>query len=107
MCIRDRLSNLALETNTTKTPLKLYAVAILAGFVLFPSSLGGSVAQSINTKFFWSHGTEDSIVSYKRALSGREQLKELGVELTTADDDVGHKVGRSGMRAFKEWIKKV
>ncbi len=73
-------------------------IALLAGAVFQIDS-----ASSRGPNFFIAHGKLDKTVSIEKAQSGYDYFKGLGWEGEFHQDNVGHKVGTSGMRALKEW----
>lgn len=51
-----------------------------------------------------AHGTKDEIIPVEKATRSEAFLSELGCEVYTVLDEVGHKVGREGMKALREWF---
>lgn len=76
-------------------------VGLLAGFVPKPE-----VPPSVkgHPKVFVAHGTKDEVITVARARQGVAILEALGLEVTSVEDEVGHKVGIAGTRALKSWL---
>ena len=84
-----------------KYPQLFSGLALLSGFV-------PQVEVAPGTKFpdvFIAHGTEDQVVSISKAKAGAIYLEGLGANVKMLSDQVGHKVGRLGMRELKEWFQ--
>lgn len=84
--------------------IKLDGLAILAGVVSGAGEQGGKVEA---TEVFISHGTLDEIVPVESARKGAERLRAKGLRVVYLEEAVGHKVGVEGMRALREWLKRV
>ena len=52
---------------------------------------------------FMANGTEDERVPIAEARKSVERIKAAGAQVTYVEEQVGHKIGREGMRALKEW----
>ncbi len=85
-------------------PQRIRKVGILAGFV--PSGLDGLVSQrALDGKlFFVAHGTKDTMVSVDRARASIEILEQAGAKVTYCEDQVGHKVSITCLRALKKFF---
>ena len=79
-------------------------VALLAGFVLKPTSVPDACNQQ-HARVFVGHGSLDETVSIQSAINGVEQLRAQGFSVEFHQDPVGHKVGSISMRAFKEFLR--
>lgn len=79
--------------------MAINGVALLASFAI--KIAGSRVACPV----FIAHGSSDEIITISQSESSRDYLKSCGAEVTFVVDDVGHKVGVSGMRALKEWTE--
>jgi phospholipase/carboxylesterase len=86
-------------------PQRIRKVGMLAGFV--PSGLEELASQRpLNGKpFFVAHGTKDETVTIESARASMEILEEAGAQVTFCEDDVGHKVSASCLRALKDFFK--
>ena len=85
-------------------PERIRKVGILAGFV--PHGLDGLVSQRPleGKPFFVVHGTKDQRVPIERARASIEILEQAGGRVTYCEDDVGHKVSVTCLRALKKFF---
>jgi predicted esterase len=79
-------------------------VGILAGFV--PAELENLVSQRplAGKSFFVAHGTRDEAVTIDRARGSIEILEQAGAQVTYCEDNVGHKVSVTCLRALKQFF---
>ena len=85
-------------------PERIRKVGILAGFV--PAGLEELVSQRpLDGKpFFVAHGTKDEMVTIERARASIEILEQAGAKVTYCEDEVGHKVSATCLRALKDFF---
>ena len=85
-------------------PHRIRKVAILAGFV--PDGLEELVSQRPleGKPFFVAHGTKDETVTIERARASIEILERAGAQVTYCEDEVGHKVSATCLRALKDFF---
>jgi phospholipase/carboxylesterase len=85
-------------------PERIRKTGILAGFV--PSGLDELVARRplAGKPFFVAHGTKDEMVPIDRARSSIEMLEQAGAQVTYCEDEVGHKVSLTCLRALKDFL---
>jgi len=85
-------------------PQRIRKAGILAGFV--PSGLDGLVSQRPleGKPFFVAHGTKDTMVSIDRARASIEILEQAGAKVTYCEDEVGHKLSITCLRALKKFF---
>jgi len=85
-------------------PERIRKTGILAGFV--PSGLDELVAQRplAGKPFFVAHGTKDETVPVDRARASIEILEQAGAQVTYCEDEVGHKVSLTCLRALKDFL---
>ena len=85
-------------------PRRIGKVAILAGFV--PGGLEELVShRPLERKpIFIAHGTKDETVPIERARAAIEILEQAGAQVTFCEDEVGHKVSASCLRALKDFF---
>jgi len=85
-------------------PERVRRLCVLAGFV--PSGMDALIAKRPlqNKPVFVAHGTEDKMVPIDRARSSIELLKQAGARVTYCEDDVGHKVSVSCLRALAAFL---
>ena len=85
-------------------PERIRKTGILAGFV--PSGLDELVAQRplAGKPFFVAHGTKDDMVPVERARASIEILEQAGAQVTYCEDEVGHKVSATCLRALKDFL---
>jgi phospholipase/carboxylesterase len=85
-------------------PERIRKTGILAGFV--PSGLDELVVQRplAGKPFFVAHGTKDEMVPVERARASIEILEQAGAQVTYCEDEVGHKVSVTCLRALKDFL---
>jgi phospholipase/carboxylesterase len=85
-------------------PQRIRKVGILAGFV--PAELNNLVSQRPleGKSFFVAHGTKDESVTIDRARASIEILEQAGAQVTYCEDEVGHKVSITCLRALKKFF---
>lgn len=85
-------------------PQRLRKVGILAGFV--PSGLEALASERPleGKPYFIAHGTKDETVSVDRARSSIEILERAGAQVTYCEDEVGHKVSVTCLRALRSFL---
>ncbi|MGB8984945.1 MAG: hypothetical protein WCC12_23980 [Anaerolineales bacterium] len=85
-------------------PERIRKAGILAGFV--PSGLDELVfRRPLEGKpFFVTHGTKDEMVPIDRARASVEILEQAGARVTFCEDQVGHKVSVTCLRALKKFL---
>ena len=100
------------STLSLRKPSMFKGVALLAGFIprvvfddadsfIAPEITAGTATVP---KYFMASGTLDDTIPIVKAERGRDQLRSIGAEVTYCAEDVGHKVGASCMKKFKEWF---
>ena len=96
----------AAMTNTLALlyPERIRRAAVLAGFV--PAGAESVAAKrSLNGKpFFVAHGTLDEMVKVEYARQSIQMLEQAGANVTYCEDEVGHKVSASCMRALESFF---
>ena len=85
-------------------PKRIRKAGILAGFV--PGVLEDFVSQRPleGKPFFVAHGTKDEMVSVDRARTSIEILERAGAKVTYCEDEVGHKISVTCLRALKDFF---
>lgn len=85
-------------------PQRIRKTGILAGFV--PSGLEELVPQRplLGKPFFVTHGTKDEMVTIDRARASIALLEQAGAQVTYCEDEVGHKVSVTCLRALREFF---
>lgn len=85
-------------------PERIGRVGILAGFV--PGGLDELIPQRplAGKPFFVVHGTKDQMVSIERARASVKTLEQAGALVTYCEDEVGHKVSVTCLRALKKFF---
>lgn len=86
-------------------PERVRKVGILAGFV--PGGLEDLISRRllVGKPFFVAHGTKDEMVTIERARASIESIEQAGAQVTYCEDDVGHKVSLTCLRALKDFFK--
>lgn len=85
-------------------PQRIRRAGMLAGFV--PSGLEELVSQRPleGKSFFVAHGTKDETVPIERARASIKILEQAGAQVTFCEDDVGHKVSVTCLRALRSFF---
>ena len=85
-------------------PQRIRKTGILAGFV--PSGLEELVPQRPlqGKPFFVTHGTKDEMVTIDRARASIALLEQAGAQVTYCEDEVGHKVSVTCLRALRNFF---
>jgi predicted esterase len=85
-------------------PQRIRKVGILAGFV--PAELKNLVSQRPldGKSYFVAHGTKDESVTIDRARTSIKILEQAGAQVTYCEDEVGHKVSVTCLRALKNFF---
>jgi len=85
-------------------PQRIGKVGILAGFV--PGGLEELLPQRPleGKPFFVAHGTKDDMVTIDRARASIEILEQAGANVTYCEDEVGHKLSVTCLRALKKFL---
>ena len=85
-------------------PERIGKVGILAGFV--PGGLEELIPQRplAGKPFFVVHGTRDEMVPIERARASIKILEQAGANVTYCEDEVGHKVSVTCLRALKKFF---
>lgn len=85
-------------------PERVGKVGILAGFV--PEGLEELASQRPleGKPFFVAHGTKDKMVSIGRARASIQLLEQAGAQVTYCEDEVGHKLSITCLRALKKFF---
>ena len=85
-------------------PERIRKVGILAGFVPDGLEVYLSKRPLEGKPFFVAHGSRDETVSIERARASIKILEQAGAQVTFCEDDVGHKVSVSCLRALKSFF---
>lgn len=85
-------------------PRRIGRGAILAGFVPGGSEELISQRPLQGKHFFVAHGTKDETVPVERARASIELLEQAGARVTYCEDEVGHKVSVTCLRALKDFF---
>lgn len=85
-------------------PERICKVGILAGFV--PHGLENFISKRPleGKPFFVTHGTKDEMVPIERARESMALLEQAGANVTYCEDEVGHKVSITCIRALREFF---
>jgi phospholipase/carboxylesterase len=85
-------------------PERIRKTGILAGFV--PGGLEELVSERPlkDKPFFVAHGTKDEMVPINRARASIKILEEAGANVTYCEDEVGHKLSITCLRALKSFF---
>jgi phospholipase/carboxylesterase len=85
-------------------PHRIRRTGILAGFV--PAGLEELVPKRpLNGKpFFVTHGTRDEMVTIDRGRASMALLEQAGAKVTYCEDEVGHKVSVTCLRALRNFF---
>jgi phospholipase/carboxylesterase len=85
-------------------PHRVRKMGVLAGFV--PAGLEELILKKPLTgkNIFVAHGTADQLVPIDRARASIELLEQAGAHVTYCEDDVGHKLSASCLRALEDYL---
>jgi phospholipase/carboxylesterase len=85
-------------------PHRIRKMGVLAGFV--PSGLEELISQKplAGKNIFVAHGTQDEMVPVDRARASIELLEQAGAQVTYCEDEVGHRVSATCMRALENYL---
>ena len=85
-------------------PQRIRKVGMLAGFV--PRRLEDLISQRPleGKPFFVAHGTKDETVTIEQARRSIEILEQSGARVAFCEDQVGHKVSATCLRALKDFF---
>ncbi len=85
-------------------PQRVRKMGVLAGFV--PSGLDEVIAAKPleGKSVFVAHGTQDQMVPVDRARASIELLEQAGAKVTYCEDEVGHKVSATCLRALEDYL---
>lgn len=85
-------------------PQRIRKMGVLAGFL--PSGLGDVISGRplAGKSVFVAHGTQDQMVPVDRARASMEELERAGAEITYCEDEVGHKLSASCLRALESYL---
>jgi len=86
-------------------PGRVRKMAVLAGFA--PSGLEQLAAKQplAGKDVFVAHGTEDQLVPVDRARAAITLLEGAGAQVTYCEDQVGHKLSGTCLRALERYLK--
>jgi phospholipase/carboxylesterase len=86
-------------------PHRVRRMGVLAGFV--PSGLDELIEQKplAGKNVFVAHGTQDVMVPMDRARASIELLERAGAHIVYCEDEVGHKVSSTCLRALENYLK--
>ena len=86
-------------------PHRIRKMGVLAGFV--PAGLEQLIQQKplAEKKIFVAHGTQDQMIPIDRARASMVLLEQAGAQITYCEDEVGHKLSASCLRALETYLK--
>ncbi|MFN8411381.1 MAG: hypothetical protein U0Z26_03235 [Anaerolineales bacterium] len=85
-------------------PQRVHKMGVLAGFA--PSGLEelADAKPLAGKNVFVAHGTKDTTVTIDRARASIELLEKAGAQVTYCEDEVGHKLSASCLRALESYL---
>ena len=85
-------------------PERVRKMGVLAGFV--PSGLEAYADKRVleGKRIFVAHGTQDEMVPIDRARASMEVLEQAGASITYCEDEVGHKLSSTCLRALENYL---
>ena len=85
-------------------PKRVRKMGVLAGFV--PSGLEAYADKRVleGKRIFVAHGTQDEMVPIDRARASMEVLEQAGASITYCEDEVGHKLSSTCLRALENYL---
>lgn len=86
-------------------PQRIRRMGVLAGFM--PSGMDEIIAQRplAGKDVFVAHGTRDEMIPIDRARASIRQLEDAGAQVTYCEDEVGHKVSATCLRALESYLQ--
>ena len=86
-------------------PHRIRKMGVLAGFV--PAGLEQLIQQKplAEKKIFVAHGTQDQMIPIDRARASMVLLEQAGAQIAYCEDEVGHKLSASCLRALETYLK--
>ena len=86
-------------------PHRIRKMGVLAGFV--PAGLEQLIQQKplAGKKIFVAHGTQDQMIPIDRARASMVLLEQAGAQIAYCEDEVGHKLSASCLRALETYLK--
>jgi len=86
-------------------PNRIRKMGVLAGFV--PAGAEGAVSKKPLTgkQIFVAHGTQDQMIPLDRARASMALLEQAGARVTYCEDEVGHKLSSSCLRALEKYLQ--
>ena len=86
-------------------PQRVRKMGVLAGFV--PSGLEELVLKKplAGKNIFVAHGIQDQMVPIDRARASIEVLERAGAQVTYCEDEVGHKLSATCLRALEKYLQ--
>lgn len=86
-------------------PQRVRKMGVLAGFVPYQMEEIIQAKPLVGKNIFVAHGTQDEMVTIKRAYASMDLLKQAGATVTYFEDAIGHKMSASGVKALKEYLE--
>ncbi|MCC7119822.1 MAG: alpha/beta fold hydrolase [Anaerolineales bacterium] len=86
-------------------PQRVRKMGVLAGFVPYQMETILDAKPLVGKNIFVAHGTQDEMVTIKRAYASMDLLKQAGATVTYFEDQVGHKMSANGVKALKEYLE--
>jgi phospholipase/carboxylesterase len=85
-------------------PSRIRKMGVLAGFV--PAGLEELISKKplAGKRIFVAHGTQDQMIPIDRARGSIDLLEQAGAEITYCEDEVGHKLSVSCLRALENYL---
>ena len=85
-------------------PTRIRKMGVLAGLV--PAGLEELISQKplAGKKIFVAHGTQDQMIPVDRARASMALLEQAGAQIDYCEDDVGHKLSASCLRALENYL---
>jgi phospholipase/carboxylesterase len=85
-------------------PHRVRRMGVMAGFV--PAGLEHLISQKplAGKNIFVAHGTQDQMIPIDRARTSIELLEQAGAQITYCEDEVGHKLSASCLRALENYL---
>lgn len=86
-------------------PERVRKIGILAGFVTAGLDEYASKRPLEGKSVFVAHGTKDEMIPVDRARASVAVLEQAGAEIVYCEDEVGHKVSLSCLRALRSYLE--
>lgn len=87
-------------------PARVAGVIAQSGYIPSHVNLEIEEAAVTNKPFILTHGEQDTMIPVERGRASRDQLQNLGVDLTYQEFQMGHSVSMDSLEVISIWLEK-